>query len=93
MFSPCVTFNKINTYDWFRSRVYNLQKEAHDFTDVQKAFAKSLEFGDRIPIGLFYRTEMPTYDQLEPAYSIGPPTKHPLGLKNSDKEKVLAEFR
>jgi len=93
VFSPCVTFNKINTYDWFRSRVYNLQKEGHDPADIQKAFARSLEWGDRIPLGLFYQTRLPTYDELEPAYAIGPPPRHPLGLKNADKENVLAEFK
>ena len=25
VFSPCVTFNKVNTYDWFRKRVYKLE--------------------------------------------------------------------
>ena len=24
--SPCVTFNKLNTYDWFRERVYKLEE-------------------------------------------------------------------
>lgn len=58
---PCVTFNYLNTYQWFRERVYKLEEEGHDYTDKEKAMVKSLEYGDRIPIGIFYRAERPTY--------------------------------
>ena len=61
VFQPCVTFNYLNTYDWFKERVYKLEEERHDYTDRQKALEKSLEWGDRIPIGVFYREERPTY--------------------------------
>ena len=61
VFQPCVTFNYLNTYDWFKERVYKLEEERHDYTDRQKALEKSFEWGDRIPIGVFYREERPTY--------------------------------
>jgi len=61
VFQPCVTFNYLNTYDWFRQRVYKLEEEGHDYTDRQKALEKSFEWGDRIPIGIFYKEERPTY--------------------------------
>jgi len=61
VFQPCVTFNYLNTYDWFKERVYKLEEEKHDYTDRQCALEKSFEWGDRIPIGLFYKEEEPTY--------------------------------
>jgi 2-oxoglutarate ferredoxin oxidoreductase subunit beta len=61
VFQPCVTFNYLNTYQWFRERVYKLEEKGHDNTDRGKALEKSFEFGDRIPIGIFYREEKPTY--------------------------------
>jgi 2-oxoglutarate ferredoxin oxidoreductase subunit beta len=61
VFQPCVTFNYLNTYQWFRERVYKLEETGHDSTDRQKALEKSFEFGDRIPIGIFYKEEKPTY--------------------------------
>lgn len=61
VFQPCVTFNYLNTYQWFRERVYKLEETGHDSTDRWKALEKSFEFGDRIPIGIFYREEKPTY--------------------------------
>ncbi|UCD96914.1 MAG: 2-oxoacid:ferredoxin oxidoreductase subunit beta, partial [Candidatus Bathyarchaeota archaeon] len=58
---PCVTFNYLNTYDWFKDRVYKLAEENYDDTDRQNAITKSFEWGDRIPIGVFYREERPTF--------------------------------
>ncbi len=67
--SPCVTFNKVNTYDWFRARVYKLEESGHDLSDHVQAYKKALEWPTldpygKIPIGLFYRTEeRPTYEE------------------------------
>jgi len=61
VFQPCVTFNYLNTYDWFRQRVYKLEDSGHDVTDRQKALEKSFEWGERIPIGIFYKDERPTF--------------------------------
>ena len=93
--SPCVTYNKVNTYDFFRQRVYDLQKEGHDPMDVKAAFAKAIEWPtvqhERIPIGLFYRAEgVPTYEELEPGLAKGPPVRQPLGIENPDE--LMAEF-
>ncbi len=59
---PCVTF--YNTYQYFRERVYKLEDEGHDPGDYEAALKKALEWGDRIPIGVFYRVSKPTYEQL-----------------------------
>lgn len=58
---PCVTFNKINTYQFYRSRVYDLdQEEGYDRTDRQAAWARSFEWGEKIPIGIFYQADRGT---------------------------------
>jgi len=93
--SPCVTYNKVNTYDWFRQRVYDLQKEGHAPGDIQAAFAKAIEWPsvqrERIPIGLFYQVHnVPTYEDLEPALAKGPPVRQPLGVDNPDE--LIASF-
>ncbi len=61
---PCPSFNRINTYQYYRSRVYDLNADGEDYdpTDRQAAWAKSWEWGDRIPIGIFYQVERPTLD-------------------------------
>ncbi len=73
VFSPCVTYNKLNTYPWFKKRVYKLEAEsAYDTANVRAALEKSFEWGDRIPLGLFYKDQQPTYEDSEPAFQRGP---------------------
>lgn len=59
---PCVSFNRINTFAWYNQRVYELGQE-HDRSDRVAAMVKSMEFGDRIPIGVLYQKEQPTFHQ------------------------------
>jgi 2-oxoglutarate ferredoxin oxidoreductase subunit beta len=91
VFSPCVTFNKLNTYPWFKERVYKLEESGHDPSDLTAALHKSLEFGARLPIGLLYRTERPTYEDSEPVLGRGPLVDQPLGLDRATLDEVLAE--
>ncbi|NJB66948.1 2-oxoglutarate ferredoxin oxidoreductase subunit beta [Desulfobaculum xiamenense] len=58
---PCVSFNKVNTQAWYRERCYELPPE-HDPTDRTAAMARAWEFGERIPIGVLYRTDRPTFE-------------------------------
>lgn len=57
---PCVSFNKINTYQWYGERVYRLGAE-HASADRMKAMEKALEWEERIPIGVIYKNPRPTY--------------------------------
>ncbi len=59
---PCVTFNRVNTYTWYRERAYYLDVQ-YDPEDRVKAFEKSLEWGEKIPLGIFYRHRKPTYQE------------------------------
>ena len=88
--SPCVTYNKINTFDFFRQRVYKLESSGHDPADKVAAWQRSLEWGEKIPIGLFYRVEQPTYEDLEENLQAGPLVRQPVGIR--DLNKVLDEF-
>src|SRR5882762_8244725 len=53
VFSPCVTYNKTNTYQWFNQRVKILEEQGHDPTDLHKAIDRGYQWGEEIPIGLF----------------------------------------
>lgn len=88
--SPCVTYNKINTFDFFRQRVYKLESSGHDPANIVTAWQRALEWGDKIPIGLFYKTDRPTYEELEEVLLQGPLVHQPAGLKGH--ESVLDEF-
>jgi 2-oxoglutarate ferredoxin oxidoreductase subunit beta len=58
---PCVSFNKVNTFAWYKKRCYTLSEE-YDPTDWQAAMAKAMEWGDRIPLGILYRHQRPTFE-------------------------------
>ena len=90
VFQPCVTFNYLNTYDWFRQRVYKLEEEGHDVTDRKKALEKAFEWGDRIPIGIFYKKERPTYHDNLPHVKDVPLTKLP--TENVDITSTINEM-
>jgi 2-oxoglutarate ferredoxin oxidoreductase subunit beta len=74
VFSPCVTYNHDNTFQWFRPRVKKLEDNpAYDPSDFQAAVEKSLLWGDEIPIGLFFeRTDVPAAHEAEPVLKSGP---------------------
>ncbi len=67
VYQPCVTWNKVNTFAWFRERVYRIEElPDHDPHDRRKAFELSMStFHEltcapdecRIPIGVFYEEE------------------------------------
>ena len=61
VFQPCVSFNNLNTYDWFSQRIYKLEEKGHNANNRKKAIEKALEWGQKIPIGIFYNKERPSY--------------------------------
>jgi 2-oxoglutarate ferredoxin oxidoreductase subunit beta len=57
VFSPCVTYNKINTYDFFRENVHNLDKvEGYDPTDRSVAM-KAIADSNGLCTGLIFKDE------------------------------------
>ena len=65
---PCVSFNKVNTFQWYKNRAYKINDEReYDPGNRNRAFERSQEWGERIPIGVIYKTKRPTLDEQEPA--------------------------
>lgn len=66
IFQPCVTYNKVNTHQWFRDNTYYLD-ESHDVYDRVGAFQRSIE-KRKLPLGIFYINpdKTPFEDRLEP---------------------------
>lgn len=55
IYQPCVTFNNLNTYKWFKENTYYLD-DSHDVHDQKSAFEKAME-KDKLPLGVFYINE------------------------------------
>jgi len=70
---PCVSFNHVNTAKWYSHRVYEMDGDAgYDPTNREQAFVRALEWGDRIPIGIIYKSSRPSYERLHPVAAQGP---------------------
>jgi 2-oxoglutarate/2-oxoacid ferredoxin oxidoreductase subunit beta len=76
IFQPCVTYNRVNTYGWFKERLYRIGAD-YNPEDRTAAFQKALEFGDRIPIGLIYKHDRPVLHERIPVISQRPLVHQP----------------
>jgi len=62
---PCVTYNHVNSNEWYKERVYKVDVENPDYdsTDRNAAWQKAQEWGTRIPLGVIYADNgRPTYE-------------------------------
>lgn len=86
---PCVTFNKINTFEWYRQRGYHIEPE-YNPEDKIKAFSRALEWGDRIPLGIIYKNNRPILEERIPVIKNIPLVKQT--FEKSKLETTLKEF-
>lgn len=62
---PCVTFNKLNTYEWYKKRIYKINDDvSYNPADKMAAYKKAGEWQERIPLGIIYKNEgRKTYEE------------------------------
>ncbi|MBI5725888.1 MAG: 2-oxoacid ferredoxin oxidoreductase [Planctomycetes bacterium] len=58
---PCVSFNKTNTYKWYKDRARKIDP-SHDLTDKRAALELAFKWGDEIPIGVLYKSARPSME-------------------------------
>jgi 2-oxoglutarate ferredoxin oxidoreductase subunit beta len=90
-FSPCVTFNKVNTHQFFRANVKDINKDGHDPSDIYAAFREATR-EDYIATGIFYKKERPCYEEAERETLAVPLVRHPLGISPKRQQELIAEF-
>ncbi|MHA2089548.1 MAG: 2-oxoacid:ferredoxin oxidoreductase subunit beta [Candidatus Kariarchaeaceae archaeon] len=94
--SPCVTFNRVNTFDYFNERVYDLNERGHDTSDRNAALIKSQEWSDAgIPTGIFYQQSNPSYSELDATIKKfgSPVTRGPIRPDNQMVQNILKDFQ
>ncbi len=94
VFSPCVVFNKHNSYQYFRDRIYKLDDEDHDPSNLHAAMDRALEWEPRIPIGLVYRKTdpPPPLDALDPALTGEPLVHQSYEIEAETRRALIQEF-
>ena len=68
---PCLSFNKVNTFDWYKSRCRELPSD-YDPTNWETAMKVAGEWGETIPIGIIYQDSRFPYEFHFPALKEGP---------------------
>ena len=93
VFSPCVTYNKVNTYDWFKENLVKLSDiEGYDPSDKSKAMQTLME-NKGLVTGLIYQNkEQKSYQELISGYSEKPLVEADLQFDQAEFDKLVAEF-
>lgn len=87
---PCVSFNKVNTFAWYKERCYTLPDD-YDLTDWEAASKVASKWGDNIPIGVIYKNNRKSFEEHFPALTEGP-----LVLQDVDRtaiEKIMEGYK
>lgn len=84
---PCVSFNKINTYEWYGKRVYRVGND-HNPENRLVAFQKALEWGETIPIGIIYKNNRPAFEERVPLIKEKTLVTQPVSLDSLKKAVI-----
>ena len=80
---PCVTFNRVNTFQWYKEHSYYID-DAHDPFDQMKAMKLALDTS-RLALGILYKN--PNRRPYSENVRIYNEDKRPLYQRNLNKEK------
>ncbi len=89
IFQPCVVFNKINTYQWFKDHTYYMEED-RDVTDRTEAFRHATET-DRLPLGIFYaHTRRKTFEESVDFYKTDRQPMYLRGINCAIRNALIA---
>lgn len=87
---PCVTFNKDYNHFFYQKNMYRLP-ENYDKTNKTAAFEKTIEWGlNKIPIGIFYEVDQPSYEEQIPQLKKKPLIENP--VKHKDLSVIFKKY-
>ena len=89
--SPCVTHNKMNTYEWFKDHTFRIEEEeGYEPSSREKAW-EFLGRKEKLALGMLYREERPSFDDLLFAGK-RPLVRSPLDVDSKKMEAILEKF-
>ncbi len=92
VYSPCVTFNHEETYEWWRQNLVNLdQEQGYDPTDRTTAFRYVYEHNGLLR-GIIFREERRDYQSELPGYASEALVRQDLSQPVKDRDELLAAF-
>ncbi|HNR88523.1 MAG TPA: thiamine pyrophosphate-dependent enzyme [Spirochaetota bacterium] len=87
---PCVSWDKVHTYAYYKEHCYELGAD-YDPGDRMKALELVLAEGDRLPLGILYRTEQPTFEDLALSHLDAP--LRDLPVDSGRIERLMPKFQ
>jgi len=88
---PCVTFDKVHTYEWYRKRIQKVNINEEKLRDRLAAIEVARQWGDKIPIGVFFETAMQTSEEREMNSEVGPLYLSPIPI--AEVQKIIGQFQ
>ena len=67
----CITFNRINTPDYYSTRLFDLRELNHNISSKTNALQMAELWGDKIPMGVFFKEDIPDYKEVYPQLKDG----------------------
>ena len=93
VFSPCVTYNKINTYDWFKEHLTDLNDiEDYDTSDKQRAIQTVVEHNSLVKGIVYQDTETPSYESQIDTFGETPLAHQNIELTETQFESLTKQF-
>ncbi|KRG10030.1 2-oxoacid:ferredoxin oxidoreductase subunit beta [Staphylococcus sp. NAM3COL9] len=93
VFSPCVTYNKVNTYDWFKENLTSIDDiEDFDITDKSNATQKVLEYDSLIKGIVYQDTETPSYESQIEEMEDTPLAKRDIHIDETQFNELTKQF-
>ena len=93
VFSPCVTYNKVNTYDWFKENLTKLSSiENYDSSSREEAMQTLMKHKSLVTGLIYQNNKQPSYQELLTSYSQTPLSKADLNMDEAYFDKLVSEF-
>jgi len=93
VFSPCVTFNKVNTYDWFKENLTSLSTiENYDPNNRMQAMNTLMEHNGLVTGLIYQNLEKPSYESLVKGFKEEALSSQDINLKKEQFDQLIGEF-
>jgi 2-oxoglutarate ferredoxin oxidoreductase subunit beta len=86
---PCVSFNRVNTFRWYKDRCKPLPS-SYDPYDREAAMRMAEQWGNEIPVGVIYRNNRAAFEKHFSVLARGPVVRQ--GVDRSRFKKVMEAY-
>ena len=90
--SPCVTYNRVNTYEWYKKTLVNLDQDPSYKPSSRAQALSRLEESDELVTGLIFQKSSRPYEELITGFSSIPLTEQVGPISQELWDQILDQF-